>query len=52
MKNRKKKLCPKCLSVLKNEKDKSLKIEYPYACTNCDENFYSVEAVKTCRKRK
>ena len=52
MKNRKKKLCPKCLSVLKYEKDKNLKREYPYVCTHCDENFYSVEAVRTTKKTK
>lgn len=50
MKNRKKKLCPKCSSVLRYEKDKNLKRQYPYVCTNCDENFYSVEAVKTTKK--
>ena len=46
MKNRKKKLCPKCLNVLKYEKNKPLKKKYPYICTSCDENFYSIEVVK------
>lgn len=52
MKNRKKKLCPRCSSVLRYEKDKNLKKEYPYVCTHCDENFYSVEAVRTTKKSK
>lgn len=52
MKNRKKKLCPKCLNVLKYEKDKNLKKEYKYSCSICDENFYSIEAVKTTKKVK
>ena len=39
MKNRKKRLCPKCLSVLKYEKDKHLKKEYEYSCNVCNENF-------------
>lgn len=50
MKNRKKKFCPKCLNVLKYENDKSLKRKYPYVCTNCDENFYSIEIIKTSKK--
>ena len=50
MKNRKKKLCPKCLNILKYEKNKKLKREYPYICTSCDENFYSIEVVKTRKK--
>lgn len=52
MKNRKKKLCPKCSSVLRYEKNKELKKEYTYVCLNCDENFYSTEAVKTQKKNK
>ena len=51
MKNRKKKLCPKCLSILKYEKDKKLKKEYPLYCSSCNENFYLFEVVKNVKKR-
>ena len=51
MKNRKKKLCPKCLNILKNETNKKLKREYPFFCSSCDENFYNFEIVKTIKKR-
>lgn len=52
MKNRKKKLCPHCFGILKHEKDKYLRREFPLVCTTCNENFYSFEAKKTTKKSK
>ena len=40
---KKKKYCPKCGKEVSKETDKDLKKEYPYACLNCDENFYGIE---------
>lgn len=50
MKNRKKKLCPSCGSLLRFEKDRALKREYTYVCNSCEQNFYKFEAVKSIKK--
>ena len=42
--------CPKCKKVVRKETDKKLKKEYPYFCSNCDENFYKFEVV--CKENK
>lgn len=52
MKNRKRKICPKCLGNLRLEKDKYLKQEYKYYCFCCNENFYKFEILKTKKKIK
>jgi uncharacterized Zn finger protein len=41
--------CPKCLGGEKGEeitKEKRGDVDYPYECTNCDQNFYEFELVK------
>lgn len=37
--------CPKCGDPLTKETDPDLKKEYPWACLECDENFYGIEVI-------
>lgn len=41
-------ICPHCGKQLYKEPDKS--IDYPLVCTNCDENFYTIECEKIDKK--
>jgi len=41
--------CFKCGHLVKKEKHKGLRKEYPYYCPHCDENMYTFE---TYKKRK
>ena len=38
-------LFPKCNKTLLEETNEEVKKEYPYVCLECDENFYSIEAI-------
>lgn len=38
--------CCKCNNKVKKEKDKFLRKEYKYYCSNCDENLYKFETYK------
>lgn len=39
------KICRRCGSAVKKEKNRVLRKEYPYYCPNCDENMYGFEVV-------